>query len=142
MHGNRPNDNRNMSVAEELKRKIQNNPISKIGLKDLVKPNGYAYRIAHDLKLTKVQVRKIYAEFKGIYESLKRNGWKFDEEILTRLYMLYPIIEYQRNRRVLNGDFANLITALIENIERFPDKKNIETAEKFFTAIVAYITKD
>ncbi|HID66474.1 MAG TPA: type III-A CRISPR-associated protein Csm2 [Aquificaceae bacterium] len=131
------------NVAEELKRLIQNNPIGEIDLKDLLKPRGYAYRVAHELKITKVQVRKIYAEFKGIYESLKRNGWKFDEEILTRLYMLYPIIEYQKNRRVLDKSFADLITALIENIEKFPNKKNIETAEKFFTAIVAYIpTKD
>jgi len=141
-YGNRPNNNRGINAAEELRRKIQSSPISEIGLKDLVKPKGYAYNIARDLKLTKVQVRKIYAEFKGIYEALKRNGWKFDEDILTRLYMLYPIIEYQKNRKVLNEDFANLITALIENVEKFPNRKNVETAERFFTAIVAYITKD
>ena len=139
---NRNNNSRSISVAEELRRKIQNSPISDIGLKDLVKPNGYAYRIARDLKLTKVQVRKIYSEFKGIYEALKRNAWKFNEDILTKLYMLYPMIEYQKNRKVLNEEFANLITALIENIEKFNDRKNIETAERFFTAIVAYITKD
>lgn len=127
--------------ARVLTKRLKREPIKNIPLKELVKPDKYAHSIAKSMKITRTQLRKIYSEFKEIFDSFKKNK-KFDDEALTRLYMLYPIIEYQKNRGVISEDFAKLITALLENIEKYHSEEDMDRAYKFLTALIAYTPKE
>ncbi len=126
---------------EEFKNKIDSEPICKIPVNQLVKPDGHAALIAKRLNITRVQLRKIYAELKYIFDRIKQSG-SFDEEIEARLYMLYPILEYQKNRKVIDSNFVDLMFALLDNLSKYKDKSNFEQAEKFLTALVAYTKKE
>ncbi len=128
-----------MRDVNDLIRKLKEGPIARIGLKDLVGPDGYAKNIARSLKVSRVQMRKIYNEFKQVFSKV-RQGKKesLEEKDMNRLYMLFPILEYQRNRKLISEKLADLMNALIENVDRFRDRKNVETAEKFLTALIAY----
>ena len=125
----------------ELIGKLKSNAIANIPTSELVKPNGYASKIASQLKITRVQLRKIYSELKYIFERVSNVG-RLEEDTRTKLYMLYPILEYQKNRGVIDGRFVNLMYALIENLERNETKENFEQAERFLTALVAYTRKE
>ncbi len=128
--------------TEKLTKELNSKPISKIPLSELVKNDKYAHKIAEELKISRVQLRKVYMELKQIL----KDG-KLDEEKKVNLYMLYPMLEYQKERR--SGEekkiwekFVDLMYAFLDNIENYPDKKNLEIAEKFLTALVAYARKD
>jgi len=123
--------------VDDLINKLKSAPIKDIPLSELVKHGKYAYKIAWDLKISRVQLRRIYSELKHILRSKK-----ITEANIPKLYMLYPILAYQRERGVVNENFVNLMYALLENIEKYPDEENLETAEKFLTALVAYARKD
>ncbi len=123
--------------VDDLINKLKNAPIKDIPLSELVKHGKYAYKIAKDLNISRVQLRRIYSELKHI---LRSKGMTDDNA--SKLYMLYPILAYQRERGVLSGNFVNLMYELLENIEKYPDEKNLEIAEKFLTALVAYARKD
>ncbi len=126
---------------KELIDKLRNKAIANIPTSELVKPDGYASKIAGQLKITRVQLRKIYSELKYIFERVSSVG-RLEEDTRTKLYMLYPILEYQKNRGVIDGRFVNLMYALIENLERNETKENFEQAERFLTALVAYTRKE
>ena len=126
---------------KELIDKLRNSAIANIPTYELVKPDGYASKIAGQLKITRVQLRKIYSELKYIFERVSSVG-RLEEDTRTKLYMLYPILEYQKNRGVIDGRFVNLMYALIENLERNETKENFEQAERFLTALVAYTRKE
>ena len=121
--------------------KLRESAIANISTSELVKPNGYAFGIASQLKVTRVQLRKIYSELKYIFERVSNVG-KLEEDTRTKLYMLYPILEYQKNRGVMDARFVSLMYALIENLERNETKENFEQAERFLTALVAYTRKE
>jgi len=125
------------SSAKELIRELKNKPIREIPLYKLVKYEEYAHRIAHELKISRVQLRRVYSELKHILKAKK-----ITEVNISKLYMLYPILAYQKERGVVGEEFVNLMYALLENIEKHPDERNLETAEKFLTALVAYARKD
>jgi CRISPR type III-A-associated protein Csm2 len=120
---------------------IKQNPLTSIKTSDLVKPNGYAANIARNLKVTRVQLRKVYSELKYVFESVKQKG-SIDDEMKTKMYMLYPILEYQKNRGVIDERFVELMNALLENLERHENKENFEQADRFLTALVAYTRKE
>ena len=130
-----------MKDVNDLIRKLKEGPIARIGLKDLVGPDGYAKNIARSLKVSRVQMRRVYNEFKQAFSKVKRKKQEsLKEEDMNRLYMLFPILEYQKNRKppLIDEKLADLMNALIENVDRFRDRKNVETAEKFLTALIAY----
>ncbi len=128
-----------MKDVNDLIRKLKKGPIARIGLKDLVGPDGYAKNIAGSLKVSRVQMRRVYNEFKQAFSKVKRKKQEsLKEEDMNRLYMLFPFLEYQKNRKLMDERLTNLMNALIENVDRFRDRKNVETAEKFLTALIAY----
>lgn len=118
--------------------KLKTQPISEIQLGELVKPGGYADTIVKVLNTTQVQVRKVYAEMKYIFERVEERG-ELDTDAEVRFYMLYPIIEYQKSRRVIDDNFAKLMQALLNNLEKFKTRENFAQAERFLTALVAYM---
>ncbi len=125
----------------EFVNSLKTKPISNLPLSELVKPKGYAATIAQQLKITRVQLRKVYSELKYICDRVKEEG-SLQEETKTKLYMLYPILEYQKNRKVVNERFTELMFALIDNLDRYSTKENFEQADRFLTALVAYTKKE
>ena len=138
----------NEDVFQEFTNRLKEGPIANISIKELVKPpKGYAWRIAKRLgykDVSMVQIRRFYFEIKYISENLKKNKrQKPDESLLTRLYILYPILEYQVKREVIkNKGFVKVIEALLDNLDRYQDSNNFEKAEKFMMALIAYLKED
>ncbi len=127
----------NTYSVESLVSRLKREPLNSIPPSELLKPRKFAYSIAKQLKIRRAQLRRIYGELKAIFEDVKKRG-SFDDESLTKLYMLYPILEYQRSRNLVGSDFVKLITALLENVEQFSEQENIDMVDKFLTALVAY----
>ena len=141
MKGYKSKNNAEENKLEELIQRLKNEPMDKIHVRELVKPGGYAHRIVDKLGVKRSQLRRIFAEMKEIFERVKEKG-KVDEEIEVKFYMLYPIIEYQKNRGIIKEPFAKLMEALLDNLEKYKTPSNFEQAERFLTALVAYMRKE
>ncbi|QWK20606.1 MAG: type III-A CRISPR-associated protein Csm2 [Hydrogenobacter thermophilus] len=116
---------------------VKKNHLAGIDLASIVKPDGYAARIARNSGIKRTQLRKIFTEFKRVFDSYRKSK-SFGEEELTSLYMLFPILEYQKNRRLLREDFVHMMEAVIESMINNPAEENVKRAEQFLTALVAY----
>jgi CRISPR type III-A-associated protein Csm2 len=122
-------------TIKELINKIENKEgLKQIDLGELIKPHKYAYEISTQLKLTRVQLRKIFTEFKTIYEMYKKV--KDQNQIKARLYKLYPILQYQVNRKLIDNDFKELMWVILDYLER--DLENFDNAMEFMEALVVY----
>ena len=125
--------------------------------RDIFHPEGYASKVMEyinnskeqKVKITSVQLRRVFYEFKTIVNELKKEKKKemnadpnkAIERAMGRLYRLYAILEYQTNRGVLNEDFKKLMFALFNNIERHKSIEAFEKAHDFLMAMVAYSKK-
>lgn len=138
-----------MNPIKELIQKLEgrekeDKPITELlNDRDIFHPEGYASKVMEyinnskeqKVKITSVQLRRVFYEFKTIVNELEREKKKemnadpnkAIERAMGRLYRLYAILEYQTNRGVLNEDFKRLMFALFNNIERH---KSIEAFEK------------
>jgi len=111
---------------------------------ELVKPEGYAESVARKSRAKNVQLRKLYAELKYIIDARKRiKDEELSEEekksLEARLYMLYPILEYQQKRGLIRRELKDIMQKLVEKlINGIDDIRNFERAEQFLTALVAY----
>jgi len=124
-------------TIKELINKIKNQGgLKEIDLGELIRPENYAYKISKDLKLTRVQLRKVYTEFKNIYDIYKKTKGKDENEIKTRLYKLYPILQYQVNRKLIDNDFKELIWEILNSLDK--NLENFENTMEFIKALVAY----
>jgi CRISPR type III-A-associated protein Csm2 len=152
-----------MNPIEELIRKLEgrekeDKPITDLlSDRDIFHPEGYASRVMEyinnseeqKVKITSVQLRRVFYEFKTIVNELKKEKKKeMDadpnkaiERAMGRLYRLYAILEYQTKRGVLNEDFKRLMFALFNNIERHKSIEAFEKAHDFLMAMVAYSKK-
>lgn len=120
--------------------KIRQSGLSSFELRELLKPEGYADKVATRSNLTRVQLRKFFAEFKAIYNLYRAKGHLTDE-IKLRLYKLYPIIQYQRNRNLIPEDFRYLLVAILDSLDR-EFEKNIDITMDFIEALVAYAPRE
>jgi CRISPR type III-A-associated protein Csm2 len=116
---------------------VKKNHLAGIDLASIVKPDGYAAQIARNSEIKRTQLRKIFAEFKRVFDGYRKSK-SFGEEELTALYMLFPILEYQKNRNLLSEDFVRMMEAVIESMINNPSEENVKRAEQFLTALVAY----
>jgi CRISPR type III-A-associated protein Csm2 len=151
-----------MNPIKELIRKLEgrekeDKPITDLlNDRDIFHPEGYASKVMEYInnpeqrvKITSVQLRRIFYEFKTIVNELKKEKKKeMDadpnkaiERAMGRLYRLYAILEYQTKRGVLNEDFKRLMFALFNNIERHKSIEAFEKAHDFLMAMVAYSKK-
>jgi CRISPR type III-A-associated protein Csm2 len=152
-----------MNPIKELIRKLEgrekeDKPITDLlSDRDIFHPEGYASRVMEyinnseeqKVKITSVQLRRVFYEFKTIVNELKKEKKKeMDadpnkaiERAMGRLYRLYAILEYQTKRGVLNEDFKRLMFALFNNIERHKSIEAFEKAHDFLMAMVAYSKK-
>ncbi len=110
------------------------NDLSKLEDKLIFHPEeGYAKKIVDKLELEGVQLRRFYAEIRNIYEKSKEG-----RNILYYLYRLYPITEYQVNRRVINKQFGELVKGILKALEKDHSEESLRKASDFFMAMVAY----
>jgi len=125
------------NIIKDFTRLVKSNHLAGIELGKIVKPDGYAAKIAQNSGIKRTQLRKIFAEFKRVFDSYRKNK-SFGDEDLTTLYMLFPILEYQKNRRLLREDFVRMMEAVIDSVINNPSEENVKRAEQFLTALVAY----
>jgi len=124
-------------IVKDLINKIKNQKgLKEINLGELIKPEKYAHRISKELKLTRVQLRKVFTEFKSIYDIYIKTKGKDENEIKTRLYKLYPILQYQVNRKLIDNDFKELMWEILNSLDQ--NLENFENTMEFIKALVAY----
>jgi len=125
----------NPTIKDLIKKIEDKGGLKQFDLGELIKPKGYAYEISKNLKFTRVQLRKIFTEFKTIYEMYKKG--KDQNQIKARLYKLYPILQYQVNRKVIDRDFKKLMWAILDSLDK--DLENFDNTMEFIEALVAYL---
>ena len=131
-----------------LLNELNQKEIGDIKLKDLIGPGRYAEQIEDEAKLTRVQLRKIFAEFKNVFNKFENR--EKPEKIQINLYKLYPLLKYQQNRKLIrNKDFIRLLFKILDQLdeslkkpENEKTKKNFKYAQEFIQALVAYIRND
>jgi len=126
---------KNATIKEFIKEINEKEGLKQFDLGKLIKPNEYAYKISTSLNLTRVQLRKIFTEFKTIYEMYKKG--KDRNQIKARLYRLYPILQYQVNRKVIDNDFKELMWVILDSLDK--DLENFDNTIEFMEALVAYL---
>jgi CRISPR type III-A-associated protein Csm2 len=129
------------STIDELIEEIKREPkgLGKLDLAKLLKPEGYAEKVVKEAGLTRVQLRKIFAEFKTIETYLKSNK----EKAKYHSYKLYPIIQYQVNRKLINENFKRLMFAILDSFDNEKDfEKNFSNTKEFLEALVAYTPRE
>ncbi|PMP93380.1 MAG: type III-A CRISPR-associated protein Csm2 [Thermodesulfobacterium geofontis] len=121
---------------KELKKLIdQHKGLEHINLKELLKPEGgFAKEIVREAGLTISQLRKIFAEFKAIYHKYNKNP----DEAKYQMYKLYPLIQYQINRDVIEKEFGYLIFSILDSLDSNPTEQNFKRTMDFMEALVAY----
>ncbi|MEZ0344247.1 MAG: type III-A CRISPR-associated protein Csm2 [Caldimicrobium sp.] len=134
----------NESKIDEFIKRLKAEGIGKIEKKELLKPDGYAAKISRELDLSRVQLRKIFSEFKIIKEKYDKyqqsKSSKLKQEIDLKIYKLYPLLQYQVNRGVVNERFKKMIFQILENLENNIEE-NMDNAYEFLEALVAYAPK-
>ncbi len=137
---NRTGKESQQSSLGSLKQELENKLITEFTEREIFHPTkGYAKKVVEEARVTAVQLRKIFQEFKAMVDQLKK-----DEDIdkaLARLYKLYALLEYQANRGVLNDSFKELMFKLFDNIERSKSREAFEKAYELLMAMVAYSKK-
>uniref|UniRef100_A0A7C4NZT1 CRISPR system Cms protein Csm2 n=1 Tax=Thermodesulfobacterium geofontis TaxID=1295609 RepID=A0A7C4NZT1_9BACT len=118
----------------------------KIDLKDLIGPESYAAKISKKLNITPVQLRKVFSEFKNIYALYKANYKNLTEEkkeeIRLKLYKLYPILQYQANRGLIDHNFKTLMWEILNLLDEKISENKKEEFDRvidFMEALVAYM---
>ena len=125
---------------QKLLNELKNKNLGDFSLKDLLTPDGYAERVVKEAKLTRVQLRKNYAEFKRLEDMKKRK--EKDEVIKMEIYKLYPILQYQANRGLIDEDFKKLMFKILDGLESNLEGKNFEYTMEFMKALVAYTQRE
>jgi len=144
MNNRKPKSQKYERKAHEFEDLLGRKALKEIPVGEIVKPYGYAYSIAKLSKAKNVQLRKLYAELKHIIDERKRiKDEELSEEekksLEARLYMLYPILEYQQKRELIGKELKDVMQKLVEKlINGIDDVRNFERAEQFLTALVAY----
>ncbi|MFZ8831728.1 MAG: type III-A CRISPR-associated protein Csm2 [Thermodesulfobacteriaceae bacterium] len=126
---------KNATIKKFIEEINEKKGLKQFDLGELIKPNKYAHKISTSLKLTRVQLRKIFTEFKTAYEMYKKG--KDQYQIKARLYRLYPILQYQVNRNVIDNDFKELMWVILDSLDK--DLENFDNTIEFMEALVAYL---
>ncbi len=127
------------SKIEELKELIdRHKSLEHIELKDLLKPGGFAERIVREAGLKISQLRKIFAEFKAIYHKYDKKP----DEAKYQIYKLYPLIQYQINRGLIQEKFGRLIFSILDSLDSNFTEQNFKRTMDFMEALVAYAKQE
>lgn len=124
------------NAVEKFKREVK----SLLNLKDDEifhpdKERGYGVRIATELNVRSVQLRRVYQEFLQIVNLVKN---KKMDEAMGRLYRLYAISEYQAKRGVISHDFKEFLHYLFDLIDKEKREESFYRTKELLMSIVAY----
>jgi CRISPR type III-A-associated protein Csm2 len=121
---------------------------SEVNLKDLVKPQGYADKLANFLTqstrgIKTSQLRKFFNEIKSATQKAKSGNL---EEATVTLWRIYPIIAYSEARGLMPEEFGEIMRLVLEKVESCTDdreklKLSFERLDDFITALYAYFRK-
>ncbi len=124
------------------------NCFSDTDLRELIKPEGYADKLASYLKnntrkeVKTAQLRKFFNEIKSA--TYKAKGGQLKDAKIA-LWRIYPIIAYSEARDLMPKEFANLMRLVLEKVENCNKEeklqKSFERLEDFITALYAYFRK-
>jgi CRISPR type III-A-associated protein Csm2 len=131
---------KNPTIKELIMKIKDKGGLKQFDLGELIKPNEYAHKISTNLKFTRVQLRKIFTEFKTVYvmyKKVKDKKVNDESQIKARLYKLYPILQYQVNRKVIDNDFKELMWVILDSLDK--DLENFDNTIEFMEALVAYL---
>jgi len=106
---------------------------------DIALEKGLVATLARNDKTKMSQVRKIFAELNNLY-SLSKKSENIDE-IKKEVLMLFPKINYAKNREVLKYDLyvvlKNWLNYLYNELKK-GNKKPFEKFHDFLTALISY----
>jgi CRISPR type III-A-associated protein Csm2 len=135
---------------ERIRKELENiKCLSEINPKDLVKPDGWADKLANFLKtgvrkkdLKTSQLRKFFNEIKSA--TIKAEKGKLEEAQMT-LWKVYPLIAYSEARDLMPKEFGDIISTILEKVEGCQElqkqKASFKNLDLFMTALYAYFTK-
>ncbi len=140
----------NNGVIEDFKKFLQNfncfGDIAGENLRELLKPQGYADRLAEFLKnhtrgIKSTQLRKFFNEIKSATQKAKTNL----NDAKATLWRIYPIIAYSEARDLMPREFGDIMRLVLEKVESCSEeerlKKSFERLNDFITALYAYFRK-
>ncbi|RTZ58993.1 MAG: type III-A CRISPR-associated protein Csm2 [Gammaproteobacteria bacterium] len=116
-------------------------------LRELVKPQGYADRLASFLKnhtkgIKTTQLRKFFNEIKSATQKAKSGNW---DEAKANLWRIYPIIAYSVARDLMPKEFGEMMNLVLEKVENCPNEEKLKNSfdrlNDFITALYAYFRK-
>lgn len=133
MNRNQKTKTREKKVISEFFEKIKENPNEALKDDRILRPGGYADRIAHEVgnSLKRTQLRRVFHQIKKIREYIRKS--KDYKEVI---YEAYPLLAYNKGRKNLPEDFYKLIVELLSLSEQ--NKQLAEKTVKFVEALVAY----
>jgi len=120
---------------------------SDVNLRELVKPQGYADKLASFLTrsargIKTSQLRKFFNEIKSATQKAKSGNL---EEATVTLWRIYPIIAYSEARGLMPQEFGDIMRLVLEKVESCPDREKLklsfERLDDFITALYAYFRK-
>ena len=126
--------------VNKLLKKLANNCLSQIKLRDLVAPDGHAANIAKKLKKKQVkitQLRKLFNEIKNICVKVRDKKISL-ENAQTQLWLLYPKITYAKSRKLLPPELEKLFLKVLESVDNCNKPEDYEYLDHFFSALIAY----
>jgi len=117
--------------AKEQGRLIQF--IKNISEADMYKPDGLVSELARELRnnVKPTQLRKFFFLLKQVKEKIRGK-----EDYTREVLKIYPLLHYAVARGVINKDFAELLTFLLEAGEE--DREAMEKVIYFIESFVAY----
>jgi CRISPR-associated protein Csm2 len=125
------------SMYEEFMEKliefVDKTDFSDLDLEKFMEPEGYAEAIAVGIKFKRTQLRKFFAEVKGIYEKSKHE--EIDSIKITRLI---PKLAYSRARDLIDEQFFQFMKLLLDKVRISKKRDYYEKFVEIFEAIVAY----
>jgi len=107
--------------------------IKAISEADMYRPDGLVAKLARELRksIKPTQLRKFFFLLKQVKEKIRSK-----EDYTREVLKIYPLLHYAVARGVINKDFAELLTFLLEAGEK--DREAMEKVIHFIESFVAY----
>lgn len=108
-----------------------------LDLRKMVAPGEYAERIAKNLKgkVNMTQLRKFFNEVKHLCTLGKKGK---TDTARTKLWLLYPKLAYATSRGLLPKEFQEMLTKVMQKVEKCNKPEDYERLDEFFSALIAY----
>lgn len=132
---NNKNSDKNKTVNDIIDKIEKIDRFSSLTPKVYADEDGYADKIAKNMKINKNQLRKFFGAVRDIE---KKDKW---EAIEPELYLLKPMFAVAVGRNNIPKEFFKLMSTCINKVDVGTDEEKLEnfkTYVKFFEAIVAY----